>query len=191
MSGPAKASDIAKAYGVDSALAQSIVSVAGRVGIPDPAWLANLIHHESRFNPQAVNPSTNATGLIQFIPSTARSLGTTTDALRGMTGVQQMAYVEKYLSKFKGKFNSPADTYMAVFYPAAIGKPADWSFPSEVSRYNPGITKPADYAAKLEKYAKLPTMSGAAVSKYASNVSWAIALFSLGGALVLWLRTRR
>lgn len=168
-----------------------MVTVAKRNGIPDPAWLANLINHESRFNPQAVNGSTGATGLIQFMPSTARGLGTTTAALKAMSGPQQMAYVDKYLSKFKGKFNSPADTYMTVFYPAAVGKPATWTFPPEVSRYNPGITKPADYAAKLEASAKLPTLTGTEAKKYASNVAWAVALLSLGGALVVWVRTRR
>ena len=37
-----------------------------------------------------------ATGLIQFLPSTARGLGTTTDALAGMSSVEQLNYVEKY-----------------------------------------------------------------------------------------------
>ena len=44
------------------------------------------------FNP-AIRNSIGATGLIQFIPSTARGLGTTTDALASMTRVQQMDFV--------------------------------------------------------------------------------------------------
>ncbi|MGC8160121.1 transglycosylase SLT domain-containing protein, partial [Salmonella enterica] len=51
-------------------------------------WLMFVMWFESKLNPQAVNPISGATGLIQFMPSTARSLGTTTDVLRRMSNVQ-------------------------------------------------------------------------------------------------------
>ena len=46
-----------------------------------PEWLLAVMYIESRINPYAVNKYTNATGLIQFMPSTAKSLGTTTAEL--------------------------------------------------------------------------------------------------------------
>ncbi len=43
------------------------------------------------------------------MPSTAKRLGTTTAALKGMTGVQQLDYVQKYLQPYAGKINSLQD----------------------------------------------------------------------------------
>lgn len=63
--------------------------------------LLGVMQSESSLNPQAVNKSTGATGLIQFMPNTAKELGTTTAALKNMSAVQQLDYVEKYLQKMK------------------------------------------------------------------------------------------
>jgi hypothetical protein len=68
-----------------------------------------------------VNKISGATGLIQFMPSTAKSLGTTTDVLLSMNNIQQLNYVLAYLRPYKGKMNNFVDVYLAVFYPAAIG----------------------------------------------------------------------
>jgi len=59
------------------------------------------------------------------MPKTARSLGTSVEELSGMTRVEQMAYVEKYLDQFSGKIRGGQvdDLYMAVLWPAAAGKP--------------------------------------------------------------------
>jgi hypothetical protein len=70
-----------------------------------------------------------ATGLIQFIPSTARALGTTTETLKHMSAVEQLQYVERFF-KLNGtagniRRNVPGDYYMAVFMPAFVGAPAD------------------------------------------------------------------
>jgi len=75
------------------------------------------------FNPGEVNRLSGATGLIQFMPSTARGLGTTTTALAKMSQVEQMKYVELYLSSKKLKGASFADIYMSIIFPAAVGKP--------------------------------------------------------------------
>ena len=48
-----------------------------------------IFKQESGVNPQARNATSGATGLIQFMPDTARRLGTTTDDLYKMDGVQQ------------------------------------------------------------------------------------------------------
>lgn len=86
-------------------------------------WLMFVMWFESRLNPQAVNPISDATGLIQFMPSTARGLGTTTTVLKRMSNVQQLDYVLAYLRPYKGRMKSWVDVYLAVFYPKAMGNP--------------------------------------------------------------------
>jgi hypothetical protein len=89
-------------------------------------WLMGVMYLESRLNPRARNPKTNATGLIQFMPNTAISLGTTVDQLAEMTNLRQLDYVLQYYLPYKGRINSFADCYFVTFFPAAIGKPDDW-----------------------------------------------------------------
>ena len=116
------AARVAAAYPRMASYADELVAVAGRLNI-DPAWLANIIAIESRGgDPQAVNPTSGATGLIQFMPKTAAALGTTTDALRAMTAVEQLEYVRKY---FKDRKLAARDVYPSIFFPAAIGKADD------------------------------------------------------------------
>lgn len=78
---------------------------------------------ESGWNPQAVNPYTKATGIIQFMPQTARGLWTTVEDLYRMTATEQMKYVEAFFSPYKKL--APRDIYPAIFYPATIGKSDD------------------------------------------------------------------
>ena len=61
-----------------------------------------------------------ATGLIQFMPATARSLGTSTDELRRMTATQQLDYVYAY---YKDKIKpgmKASDIYLATLLPVAL-----------------------------------------------------------------------
>ena len=83
----------------------------------EPAWLLNIMASESLFNPKARNglPGQTAAGLLQFIERTAQSLGTTTEVIRCMSPVEQLRLVEKYLTPFRGRLNSLADVYLAVF----------------------------------------------------------------------------
>lgn len=154
------AGDIVRAYPqAGEALAQKIVEVSGRLGIPDPGWLANLINFESAgtFSPSVQNPSSGATGLIQFIPSTASGLGTSTAALAAMSALAQMEWVEHYLNQYKSRgFSNPTDLYMAVFYPVSMGNP-DYQFPSNVVAANNGISNPREYAERANRSAKLDT----------------------------------
>ncbi len=73
-----------------------------------------------------------ATGLIQFMPSTSRSLGTTNTDLYNMSNIEQLEYVKKYLARYKGKYKSFEDLYLAVFYPAAIGEPDSYTITSDI-----------------------------------------------------------
>jgi hypothetical protein len=156
------AASITSAYPKMSAYADEIVRVSNSVGI-HPSWLANVVNFESGGNPQARNPYSSATGLIQFIKSTASRLGTSVDALYGMSGTEQMAYVERYFAPYKGRLSSQEDVYMAVFYPKAIGNP-DYRFPASVLAVNPGIYTPRDYAEKANRKAALSPYVGDVVA---------------------------
>ncbi len=61
-------------------------------------------------------------GLIQFMPKTAISLGTTTAALAKMTAEDQLNYVYKYFRPYKGRLRNLGDIYMAILWPAGVGK---------------------------------------------------------------------
>ena len=83
------------------------------------SWLVGIMKHESGINHKAVN-SIGATGLIQFLPRTARGLGTTTYKLSQMTDVQQLDYVYKFYKHAKGKLNEITDLYLYAFFPISI-----------------------------------------------------------------------
>lgn len=152
----ATAEEIASAYPKMRSYADMIISVSDTIGIK-PNWLANVINFESiGGDPRARNKLSNATGLIQFMPATARGLGTSIDALYNMTAREQMFWVDAYFKPYRGRLNSQEDVYMAVFYPVAIGKPDAWTFPPKVEKWNPGISTPADYAQKANRNARLP-----------------------------------
>ncbi len=106
------------------AFQKKLTEVAARLGA-NPQDLIKVMHFETggTFSPSVVNKAgSGATGLIQFLPTTATSLGTTTAALARMSPEDQLDYVEKYLAPYKGRISNLQDLYMAVLYPDAIGK---------------------------------------------------------------------
>ncbi len=66
-----------------------------------------------------------AVGLIQFMPPTALRLGTTVAAMVVMTPEQQLDYVAKYFEPYRGHLHNLGDVYMAILWPAGIGKSDD------------------------------------------------------------------
>jgi Transglycosylase SLT domain len=75
------------------------------------------------FSPSVRNAAgSGATGLIQFMPSTAKALGTSVEKLAAMTAEDQLDYVRQYFEPSSGKLKNVEDTYMAVLWPAGIGK---------------------------------------------------------------------
>lgn len=117
--------------------------IAGNLNI-DASWLMAVMGFETgyTFSSSIKNPGSSATGLIQFTSRTANSLGTTTTQLARMTEVQQLDYVEKYFNQYKGRINNIGDCYMAVFWPAGIGKPDTYviaTSPSNVYNANAGL----------------------------------------------------
>ncbi|GHB30623.1 hypothetical protein [Salinicola rhizosphaerae] len=76
------------------------------------------------FDPAQRNMAgSGATGLIQFMPSTAHGLDTTTEALAAMTAVEQLDYVERYFEPYKLKINTLSDMYLAILMPAFVSRP--------------------------------------------------------------------
>jgi hypothetical protein len=108
-----------------AAFLQKVKDVSSDLGI-DPNWLMLCMWIESRLNHRARNSMSGATGLIQFMPSTALSLGTTTEELAAMSNVDQMDYVYSYLEVYQWKMTSFVDVYFAIFFPRAIGKSSDY-----------------------------------------------------------------
>ena len=91
----------------------------------DPNFLMACMAFESAgtFSSSIKNGAgSGAVGLIQFMPSTAQALGTTTERLIAMSAVRQLEFVEKYFIWTKGRLNTLEDVYMAILWPSAIGK---------------------------------------------------------------------
>jgi len=102
--------------------------VAANIGV-DVSDLMTCMAWESgrTFSPSVKNAAgSGATGLIQFMPTTAQGLGTTTAALAAMTAVQQLDWVEKYFRPYKGKLKDLGDLYMAILWPKAVGQPLEY-----------------------------------------------------------------
>lgn len=114
-----------------------VIEVCERLEI-NPDYLMSCMAFETgeTFSPSVRNPNGSATGLIQFMSNTARSLGTTTNELAGMTSVEQMDYVEKYFKPYTGKIKTIEDVYMVIFCPRAVGKPDSYILYDEGRNYN-------------------------------------------------------
>jgi lysozyme family protein len=109
---------------VDQAFRVKVREIADRLST-DPNWLMAVMGFETgyTFSPAARNPGSTATGLIQFIESTARGLGTSTAQLARMTAVRQLDYVEDYYRPYNGRIRNLGDAYLAVLWPVAVGRP--------------------------------------------------------------------
>lgn len=108
-----------------SAFRSALAETALSMGL-NPSYLAACMAIETAhtFSPAIQNPYTSATGLIQFMPATARAMGTTVEALKRMSAVAQLAYVKRFFQPYLGRIRPsvPGDYYLAIFYPALVGK---------------------------------------------------------------------
>lgn len=118
------------------AFGKKTIEISNALKIPAKALML-VMNNESGLNPKAVNPGSKATGLIQFIPATAGSLGTTQAGLLSMSAIEQLDYVQKYLATYANKIKTDSDVYLAVFYPAALWQKDDWQFPAWAVKANP------------------------------------------------------
>lgn len=129
-----------------------VKEMAQRQGL-DPNWYMASMAFETggTFNPAIKNSAgSGATGLIQFMPSTAVGLGTTTQALALMTRTEQLKYVEAYIKPYASRIQSLSDFYMAILWPLAVGKADDfvlWTKDGQYAtqyRQNNGLDKNGD-----------------------------------------------
>ena len=121
---------------VSQAFRERLFEICQVLGV-EPDYLMACMAFESAetFSPSIRNAAgSGATGLIQFMPNTAKGLGTTTAALAAMTAEQQLEYVLAYFMPYKGRLKTLADVYMAILWPAAIGKVDDWVLWDQASR---------------------------------------------------------
>lgn len=103
---------------------KKVEKISTLLGIPSNNLMA-IMKQESGVDPQARNKMSGATGLIQFMPKTAITLGTTTDELYNMDAVQQLDYVYKYFKMTGVGDGSLGELYTAVFMPKYVGYPKD------------------------------------------------------------------
>lgn len=113
----------------------------------DPDYLMSCIAWESAetFSADIRNAAgSGAVGLIQFMPNTAKALGTTTEKLAKMSAEDQINYVFKYFLPYKGRLKTLSDVYMAILWPKAIGRPESYALWDKASmpttfRQNSGL----------------------------------------------------
>jgi hypothetical protein len=139
--------DVRGLANTSDAFKRQLIEVAETLRL-NPDFLAAVMSFESAgtFSPSIRNKFSGATGLIQFMPSTATLLGTTTDKLSKMTAEQQLDYVKEYYERVLGgrTITTLADHYLAVFAPAFIGKGPDavtYAAPSKAYEQNKGLDK--------------------------------------------------
>jgi hypothetical protein len=114
---------------------------------PDFLMAAMAFETGETFSPSIRNPQSGATGLIQFMPNTAKALGTTTNDLANMSAEHQLDFVAKYFNDHKGKLHTLEDVYMAILWPAAVGKDNAYvlfSKPSLAYEQNKGLDSNKD-----------------------------------------------
>jgi hypothetical protein len=111
---------------------KKVQEVAAFLGI-DPNWLMFVMWFETGHTLNShIQNSIHATGLIQFMPATAKGLGTTVEELKAMSNVRQLDFVQMHLSPFKGKFRDFVDLYCAIFWPASVGKDDSYRITSDM-----------------------------------------------------------
>lgn len=125
---------------VSTTFLTSVLQICNRLSIKDPSWLMSCIAFETgeTFSPKIKNAAgSGAVGLIQFMPSTAASLGTSTEALAAMSAEDQLAFVELYFHRWAGRMSSLGDVYGVILWPGMVGKPDDFVVFREADPFHP------------------------------------------------------
>jgi peptidoglycan hydrolase-like protein with peptidoglycan-binding domain len=110
-----------------AAFRAKVIAIAAGLEV-EPNFLMAIMSFETggTFDPAQRNfAGSGATGLIQFMPTTAAALGTSVDELAQMTAEDQLDVVARYFEPFQGRLATLEDAYMAVLFPVAIGKGPD------------------------------------------------------------------
>ncbi len=113
---------------VSSDFREKVFEISDRFGWTDrhASWLMACMAFESAetFSPSIKNGAgSGAVGLIQFMPKTAEGLGTSTEALARMVGIEQLEWVARYFKPYVSRIHTLPDMYMAILMPSFIGRP--------------------------------------------------------------------
>ena len=144
-----------------------VVEISKRIGC-DPNALMAVMNAESNLRTTAKNPHGGATGLIQFMPATAKALGTSTDALNKMSAEEQLTYVEKFLIQSKqyagigsGEKVDSATLYSLVFLPKfakrevlATSESKYYKWNAQVDSDHDGAITKADLRRRVQQFMK-------------------------------------
>lgn len=148
------ASSPGKKGSTNKIIQDSLKVIANDLAIEVPAdtiekWINVVIQQESNMRPNAVNPLSGAFGLIQWTSPALKECGLTKKDIKRASLEQQLHYTRIYFLRtlsHRGPPKNFMDTYLYVFYPAAVGHGDNRkiaSKPSKVYRQNPGYHTPS------------------------------------------------
>ena len=178
-----------------AAFLQKLQEIAAKLGIP-AEWLMIVFKIESTVDHRRVNPVSGATGLIQFMPATAAGLGTSTAALRAMSNLQQLDYVLKYFSPFRGRLNSITDLYTVTFFPRALGKPDNYILQTDTIKAGTIAAQNRPYDLNRDgqithgelKAAILKKVPAEAMAALKKKIAWfSVAILAVTAGLVFYM----
>lgn len=136
--------------GDSEAFANKVREISEMLGVP-PEWTMAVMYAESGFDPSILNrKGSGATGLIQFMPSTALELNVSVERLKRMTALQQLEYVYLYMQNVRdryGEYETLADFYLAILYPKARRQDYCYTLyatPSQSYKQNSGLDEDKD-----------------------------------------------
>lgn len=134
---------------ITQSFCNKVVEISKRLKC-DPNDLMCVMNSESGIKPTSINKSSGATGLIQFMPRTAESLGTSCEALASMTAEEQLVYVEKFLTNAKKRAGlseqqlGAGTLYTLIFLPAYANRDVLCDSSSKYYRPNKGLDRDED-----------------------------------------------
>lgn len=184
-----------------SEFVSKVVTISNRLGI-DPNWLMIVMRFETAgyFTPNIKNKTSGAVGLIQFTEVAIKGWGVTLNQLAAMTAVQQLDYVEKYLTPYKGRMTDLYNLYLAVFSPAYIGRPdAQKVYASPSNAYtsnkaldanNDGVITVGEIKSVIDRYIPAGYSAGGTILTSSSN-SMPLFLIIAAVAILFFLLFKR
>lgn len=94
----------------------------------DPDYLMMALYIESHFRANFRNHYGTGDGMLPFIQSQAKRMGTTVQEIEEMTPLEQLDCVHDYYKHYEGRLNSLIDVYLAFYFPLAFNKNDQFRF---------------------------------------------------------------
>ncbi len=141
---------------VSTGFAKAVLALCAHFGWTSEhaSWLMACMAFESgrTFSPSIRNAAgSGAVGLIQFMPTTAKWLGTTPENLELLSPESQLYYVGKYFEAYAPRIHSLSDMYMAILLPKYIGQPDSAVLFSDGISYRQNAGLDANHDGKVTK----------------------------------------